>query len=579
MQHPNIVLSSSSSRTSASQGLRPTAGPHPSHRLPSASLRSLATDTTKRRLAQLHKSTVSHAYGGQQESSSTSREPARLFRQDPGALRPVSAYGMRDDGDVPSSRGGGPVTLDRSSQGNASSQMPLKPSTSPVLRLSRRSVAVHPQPNQRHQQGRTSKQADAPPLGSFFVNGFNINGNGAAAPSPLASSAPSHDDSASSHSTARQAPSLRTSGFSNSSGSSYSRSQAPSATPSEAGWDYKYAHLPCSSPCSPHDIPMRQLEALFQNTLNCPRLPCRVHDFMQREVIRRQTAADQAFRNAIKARARGSSSSNDGSSSYISDGGNGDLHDLDEEESGPSPPASPPPVPTTLARAPPHVLPISQITLCIETLARQYGRELVLFWVCRTPRILLCNAATTPAHIEAIRLMLDLQGSDMAMLLRKNPYLLVTDIGCLRFRFEALHRSTTLDHEQILFMVKKCPLVFNFEGETLARLVANLRDLSSTRELWHQDFEQITPSLLAFFIRDHTDLLLRLEFLVVTGESPTKHLKEIFKISNNLFLRIHHGYRMWLRMRTMRAQARARNEEVEEVQVKPSKKIHFHSYR
>lgn len=117
------------------------------------------------------------------------------------------------------------------------------------------------------------------------------------------------------------------------------------------------------------------------------------------------------------------------------------------------------------------------------------------------------------------------------------------------------------------------------QGETLARLVANLRDLSSTRELWHQDFEQITPSLLAFFIRDHTDLLLRLEFLVVTGESPTKHLKEIFKISNNLFLRIHHGYRMWLRMRTVRAQARARNEEVEEEQVKPSKKIHFHSYR
>lgn len=185
-------------------------------------------------------------------------------------------------------------------------------------------------------------------------------------------------------------------------------------------------------------------------------------------------STDQAFRNAIKAKARGSSSSSDngsssnnGSSSYVSDGSNGDLHDFDEEESEPSqhpsPPPSPPPVPTNLARAPLHVLPISQITLCIETLARQYGRELVLFWVCRTPRILLCNAATTPAHIEAIRLMLDLQGSDMAMLLRKNPYLLVTDIGCLRFRFEALHRSTTLDHEQILFMVKKCPLVFNFE--------------------------------------------------------------------------------------------------------------------
>lgn len=314
MQHPNIVLSSSSSRTSFSQGLRPT-GPHPSHRLSSVSLRSLSTDTTKRSLAQLHKSTVSHAYGGQQENSSTSMEPARLFRQDPGALRPVSAYGTRNDGDGPSSRGGGQVTMERSSQQNASSQMPLKPSTSPVVRLSRRSVAIHPQPKQRQQKGHTPKQADAPPLGSFFVNGFNINGNGAAAPPPhwhvtgaglallksqdarnspsASASTPSYDDSASSPSTARQAPSLRTSDFSNSSSSSYSSSQAPSATPSEAGWDYKYPHLPCSSPCSPHDIPMRQLEALFQNTLNCPRLPCRVHDFMQREVIRRQTAAGE----------------------------------------------------------------------------------------------------------------------------------------------------------------------------------------------------------------------------------------------------------------------------------------------
>jgi hypothetical protein len=41
-------------------------------------------------------------------------------------------------------------------------------------------------------------------------------------------------------------------------------------------WDYKYPHRPCSSPCQPGDKRCLQMEALFQNVLNYPRLPIRV---------------------------------------------------------------------------------------------------------------------------------------------------------------------------------------------------------------------------------------------------------------------------------------------------------------
>lgn len=42
------------------------------------------------------------------------------------------------------------------------------------------------------------------------------------------------------------------------------------------GWDYKYPHLPCSSPCASWDIRCKKVEALFQHVLGHPRLPVRV---------------------------------------------------------------------------------------------------------------------------------------------------------------------------------------------------------------------------------------------------------------------------------------------------------------
>jgi hypothetical protein len=64
--------------------------------------------------------------------------------------------------------------------------------------------------------------------------------------------------------------------------------------------------------------------------------------------------------------------------------------------------------------------------------------------------------------------------------------------------------------------------------------------------LWTEDFETITPSLLAFYMRDCSDLQSRLEYLLVSGESSGAQLREVFKLSNNVFASKHRGFRQWL---------------------------------
>jgi hypothetical protein len=63
-----------------------------------------------------------------------------------------------------------------------------------------------------------------------------------------------------------------------------------------------------------------------------------------------------------------------------------------------------------------------------------------------------------------------------------------------------------------------------------------------------QDFEYITPSLLAFYIRDHVHLLKRLEYLVSRGEGLQMRLREVFKVSDKTFARRHPQFRTWSRL-------------------------------
>jgi hypothetical protein len=66
-------------------------------------------------------------------------------------------------------------------------------------------------------------------------------------------------------------------------------------------------------------------------------------------------------------------------------------------------------------------------------------------------------------------------------------------------------------------MVTKYPPVLMISPQRLAGSVERLRQLCYTREEWARDFESISPSLLAYFLRDATDQLMRLEYLASTG--------------------------------------------------------------
>lgn len=287
-------------RHTPSRVLRPTPCQNPKEQPSVRPPRSSPADASISKSTGFQRSsTVSQAYSQQHDSNP---ESSLLFRQEKGSPRPVSAYGVRNDRNS-SSHNGDQLSVDRSSPQQHNHD--ASPSPGPMSRMSRSSPFGQVYVKQRTKARRV--KSEPPPPGSFFVNGFNINGNGSASP-------PAHWHVSGTDSTPPQprSPSITPPSsyaaepFRNDSVSSQFPTQAtgssdagersdPNAASSgpaqEKGWDYKYPHLPCSSPCSPDDIPMRQLEALFQNTLRCPRLPCRVHDFMQRESSRRQLAA------------------------------------------------------------------------------------------------------------------------------------------------------------------------------------------------------------------------------------------------------------------------------------------------
>ena len=127
-------------------------------------------------------------------------------------------------------------------------------------------------------------------------------------------------------------------------------------------------------------------------------------------------------------------------------------------------------------------------------------------------------------------------------LLRKNPFLMIMDTVVARTRFNKLHHITPLSHEASRIMVVKYPLALNrcvkgiccmielphplyiadimnnipyppcnvdvssdcfSRTETVAAKTEKLRHLAYTRAMWQQDFDCITPSLMAFFLRDY----------------------------------------------------------------------------
>jgi hypothetical protein len=70
---------------------------------------------------------------------------------------------------------------------------------------------------------------------------------------------------------------------------------------------------------------------------------------------------------------------------------------------------------------------------------------------------------------------------------------------------------------QAALLAIKYPSVLNLRSEAVAGRVDRLAHVAAAREQWLDDLEGMTPSLLAYFLKDAPDLLLRLEYLASTG--------------------------------------------------------------
>eukprot|EP00878_Enallax_costatus_P043991 GHUV01052124.1.p1 GENE.GHUV01052124.1~~GHUV01052124.1.p1 ORF type:complete len:140 (-),score=21.67 GHUV01052124.1:164-583(-) len=81
-----------------------------------------------------------------------------------------------------------------------------------------------------------------------------------------------------------------------------------------------------------------------------------------------------------------------------------------------------------------------------------------------------------------------------------------------------IHPTLTSAATQVRQLVHKYPKVLSTPPQRVQAAVERLRQLSYTREEWARDFETISPSFLAFFLRDSTDVIIRLEYLASTGE-------------------------------------------------------------
>jgi hypothetical protein len=66
--------------------------------------------------------------------------------------------------------------------------------------------------------------------------------------------------------------------------------------------------------------------------------------------------------------------------------------------------------------------------------------------------------------------------------------------------------------------VLKFPLAFSYQTANVRNWVERFQQLCLTRDEWTREYQLVmTPSLMAFFLRDASDLLLRFEYLASTG--------------------------------------------------------------
>jgi hypothetical protein len=67
--------------------------------------------------------------------------------------------------------------------------------------------------------------------------------------------------------------------------------------------------------------------------------------------------------------------------------------------------------------------------------------------------------------------------------------------------------------------VLKFPLAFSYRPQIVRASIERFQALCFTRDGWAREYQlAMTPSLMAFFLKDAGDQLLRFEYLASTGE-------------------------------------------------------------
>lgn len=80
---------------------------------------------------------------------------------------------------------------------------------------------------------------------------------------------------------------------------------------------------------------------------------------------------------------------------------------------------------------------------------QRLGKELALYVLRRAPFLLNESYDGMSAKLDYVRSMLSVSGSELLMLVRKNPALLGMDSAELRLRYQSLHRTVGMSHEQV----------------------------------------------------------------------------------------------------------------------------------
>ncbi|GIM11036.1 hypothetical protein Vretimale_14395, partial [Volvox reticuliferus] len=105
-------------------------------------------------------------------------------------------------------------------------------------------------------------------------------------------------------------------------------------------------------------------------------------------------------------------------------------------------------------------------------------------------------------------------------------------------------------------LIVKFPLILNFKHESVHSALMALRRLCSARPDWVTYYKALSPSQVAFFIRERVMTLLRLEYLLLMGGGNGWTLRDVMKMSNNMFHKAHSGFRSWMQERLKRLRQR-----------------------